>query len=113
MERRGRWLAVIGPAISEAGAGYRLQAALTSRRAARSIKAVTEVRMQTRHDADRTPSRPTAAWIRHYAADLLAAAPGMRPLDAVRQAMEVSEKASAPETRATQPPASGRRPPAR
>jgi hypothetical protein len=45
--------------------------------------------MQTHHDA--APARPTADWIHHYAADLLAAAPGMHPLDAVRRALEVTE----------------------
>jgi hypothetical protein len=57
--------------------------------------------MQTHHDA--APARPTADWIHHYAADLLAAAPGMHPLDAVRLALEVTEGAAEP----------GREPPAR
>jgi hypothetical protein len=65
--------------------------------------------MQTRHDAVRTPTHPTADWICHVAADLLASAPGMRPLDAVRQAMEIGENALAAETRAPQPPASSGR----
>jgi hypothetical protein len=58
--------------------------------------------MQTRHDAERTPVHPTAEWIRRYAADLLAQAPDLRPLDAVRLAMEISEKALVAETRAPQ-----------
>jgi hypothetical protein len=34
--------------------------------------------------------RPTADWINRYASDLLASAPGMHPLDAVRRAMEAT-----------------------
>jgi hypothetical protein len=36
------------------------------------------------------PARPTAAWISRYAADLLSSTPGLRPLDAVRMAMDAS-----------------------
>lgn len=39
---------------------------------------------------DAANARPTADWITRYATDLLAATPGMHPLDAVRQAMEAS-----------------------
>ena len=69
--------------------------------------------MQTRHDA--APARPTADWIQHYAADLLAAAPGMHPLDAVRLAMvtaevEASEPRARPVPRTAAPSPSRRRP---
>jgi hypothetical protein len=37
------------------------------------------------------PARPTAAWISRYAAALLSATPNLRPLDAVRLAMDASE----------------------
>lgn len=53
--------------------------------------------MQIHHDA--APARPTADWIHHYAADLMAAAPGMHPLDAVRRALEVTEGAAEPPRR--------------
>lgn len=45
--------------------------------------------MQTHHDA--APARPTADWIQHYAAEVLASAPGTHPLDAVRQALKATE----------------------
>lgn len=67
--------------------------------------------MQTHHDA--APARPTAAWIRHYAADLLAAAPGMHPLDAVRRALETVEASEPPSPaapRTAAPSPSRRRP---
>lgn len=67
--------------------------------------------MQSHHDADH--ARPTADWIRHYAADLMAAAPGMHPLDAVRRALETvaaSEPPSQPAPR-TAAPSPSRRPP--
>lgn len=44
--------------------------------------------MQSHDDA--APDRPTAEWINRYAAELLASAPGMHPLDAVRQALQAS-----------------------
>jgi hypothetical protein len=40
----------------------------------------------TLHDAP--PARPSAAWISHYAADLLSSTPSLKPLDAVRLAMQ-------------------------
>lgn len=50
--------------------------------------------MHAQYDA--APARPTADWIHHYAADLLAAAPGMHPLDAVRRALETAEASEPP-----------------
>ncbi len=44
--------------------------------------------MQIHHDA--APARPTAESISRFAAGLLAAVPGMHPLDAVRLAMEAT-----------------------
>ncbi len=44
--------------------------------------------MQIQHDA--VHARPTAESINRFAAGLLAAAPGMHPLDAVRLAMEAT-----------------------
>jgi hypothetical protein len=58
--------------------------------------------MHSRHDAD--PARPTAEWIKRYAADLMAAKPGMHPLDAVRQALEATAGAADP---GHEPPARG------
>lgn len=52
---------------------------------------------------DLPPSRPTAAWISRYAAGLLAATPGMHPLDAVRQAMDASGGAGAARSRGASP----------
>lgn len=44
-----------------------------------------------------TPARPTAAWISRYAADLMSTRPTLRPLDAVRLAMDaVASAESAP-----------------
>jgi hypothetical protein len=58
-------------------------------------------------------ARPTADWIRHYAADLLAAVPGMHQLDAVRQAIEAKAgevgepPVRAPSSGAAHPPTGG------
>lgn len=70
--------------------------------------------MQSRHDP--APDHPTAEWIHHYAADLLAAAPGMHPLDAVRLALvsvEVQESPSQAAPRTAEPSPSRRSPEAR
>jgi hypothetical protein len=56
------------------------------------MKACPEVRMQLDHHA--ASPRPTAEWISRYAAELLASAPGMHPLDAVRQAIEATAGAA-------------------
>lgn len=45
---------------------------------------------------DALPERPTAAWINRYAAGLLSAAPGLRPLDAVRMAIDACGDAGRP-----------------
>jgi hypothetical protein len=50
--------------------------------------------MQTQHDA--APARPTADWIRHYAAEVLASTPGLHPLDAVRQALQATAATAEP-----------------
>lgn len=47
---------------------------------------------------DAPPARPTAAWISRYAADLLSSTPGLRPLDAVRMAIDASTATSADRT---------------
>jgi hypothetical protein len=39
---------------------------------------------------DSLPAHPTAEWISRYAAGLLSSTPGLKPLDAVRLAMDAS-----------------------
>jgi hypothetical protein len=66
--------------------------------------------MQVHHEA--AHARPTADSINRFAAGLLAAAPGMHPLDAVRLAMEAAEGATTHD-RVEHPPSSGGQPPPR
>jgi hypothetical protein len=59
------------------------------------------------------PARPTAAWISRHAAALLSSTPNLRPLDAVRLAMDASAadaagRACEPAKRATHPRGSQR-----
>jgi hypothetical protein len=59
------------------------------------------------------PARPTAAWISRYAAALLRSTPNLRPLDAVRLAMDASaggavDRVCEPSKRAAQPRGSQR-----
>jgi len=58
---------------------------------------------------DAPPTRPTADWISRYAAGLLSSTPGMRPLDAVRLAMDASAGAAANGTRQAKEPSAHRR----
>ena len=53
------------------------------------------------------PAVPTAAWISRFASDLLSTRPGLRPLDAVRLAMDASVAGRAGTDRAvpSKPPA--------
>ncbi|HET9976052.1 MAG TPA: hypothetical protein VFQ20_01335 [Burkholderiaceae bacterium] len=52
---------------------------------------------------DTPPDRPTAAWINRYAAGLLSAAPSLRPLDAVRMAMDACDDAARPPLKPPEP----------
>ena len=53
------------------------------------------------------PAVPTAAWISRFANDLLSTRPGLRPLDAVRLAMDASAAGRAGDDRLppSRPPA--------
>lgn len=58
---------------------------------------------------DPTPARPTAAWISRYAANLLSTRPALRPLDAVRLAMDAAASADSAAPKAGAKPRGTRR----
>jgi hypothetical protein len=53
---------------------------------------------------DTPPDRPTADWIHRYATGLLSAAPNLRPLDAVRMAMDACGDVARQPLRPSAPP---------
>ena len=55
------------------------------------------------------PAVPTAAWISRFASDLLSSRPGLRPLDAVRLAMDASAAERVSRSKPPAKPGSGQR----